>query len=186
MDATLERDGGEYVLTVERRLAEPPEKVWRALTDRKLLVQWFPCDVEGEWAVGSPLRFEFLHGEDEREGLTDEDMRGEVLAVDEPRLLRFRWGTEVLTYELFPDDDGCLFRLSHRLEDPSWGARNAAGWEMCLENLDLLIEGAALARFAAEVWKTKFRHYVARFERAFGPQMVPPEGDPRLVEEAEA
>ena len=180
MDATLEGDGTRYILTVERRLAEPPEKVWRALTDRELIKQWFPCDVEGEWVVGAPLRFEFLHGEGE--GLSDEDMRGEVLAVEEPRLLEFTWGAEVLEYELTPDGDGCRFRLSHRIDDPSWGARNAAGWEMCVENLDLLIEGVGVVRFVAKVWNAKFARYVRKFEPAFGPQVGPPEDHPILAE----
>lgn len=183
MGATLEKEGGRYVLTVERRLGEPPEKVWRALTSRDQLSQWFPCDVEGEWTVGSRLRFEFLHGEGE--GLSEEDLQGEVLAVDEPRLLEFRWGTDVLKYELTPDGDGCHFRLTHSFDDPSGGARNAAGWEICLENLDLLIEGVGFVKFVAKVWRAKFAHYVAKFEATHGPQAGPPESDPRLTDQAD-
>lgn len=182
MDATLERDGPRYILRIERRLGEPPEKVWRALTGRELLRQWFPCDVKGDWTVGAELQFEFPEGEGT--GLSDEDMRGEVLAVEEPRLLEFRWGTEVLKYELKPDGDGCHFRLSHSFEDPGWGARNAAGWEVCIENLDLLLEGVGFAKFVAKVWRTKFNRYVGVFEAAHGPQVGPPEDHPLLAEEA--
>ena len=84
-DATLEKDGPRYTLAVERRLAHAPEKVWRVLTERGLLTQWFPCDVEGGWQVGAQLRFTFLHGEGD--GLPEDDLKGEVLAVDEPWLL---------------------------------------------------------------------------------------------------
>ena len=91
----------------------------------------------------------------------------------------------MLTYELAPDGDGCLFRLSHRIDDPSWGARNAAGWEMCVENLDLLVEGVGIVKFAAKVWRTKFARYVKKFEAAFGPQVGPPEDHPLLGEEAD-
>ena len=181
MDATLEREGRRYVLKVERRLAHPPNKVWRTLTERELLRQWFPCDVEGEWKEGAELRFVFLHGEGE--GLPDEDLRGEVLTVQPPVLLEFRWGTHLLKLELTPDGDGCRLRLSESFEDPSWGARNAAGWEMCLENLELLIEGAALVKFAAGVWKTKFKRYVEKFEPAVGPQQGPPEDHPGFEED---
>jgi len=184
MDATLERHGPRYVLRVERRLTDSPERVWRVLTDRELLKRWFPCDVEGEWTVGAELRFEFLHGEGE--GLADEELRGEVLTVEEPRFLEFRWGTHVLTYEITPDGEGCRLRLSESFEDPSWGARNAAGWEMCLENLDLLLEGVGIVKFAAKVWRPKFDRYVAKFETTFGPQAGPPENHPPLVEEADA
>lgn len=182
MEATLEQDGPRYTLLVQRRLAHPPEKVWRVLTERGLLKQWFPCDVDGEWKVGAELRFTFQHGEGG--GLSEEELRGEVLSVDEPRLMEFRWGTHLLKYELTPDGSGCRFRLSESFEDPSWGARNAAGWELCLENLDLVLEGAALAKFAADVWRTKFRRYSEKFEATFGPQQGPPEDHSLLVEEA--
>ena len=87
-----------------------------------------------------------------------------------------------MKYELKPDGDGCRFRLSESFDDPSWGARNAAGWEMCLENLDLVLEGVAALKFAADVWQTKFRRYVQKFEPAFGPQQDPSDDHPLLVE----
>lgn len=157
--------------------------MWRILTERELLKQWFPCDVEGEWGVGAELRFIFLRGEGE--GLSEEELSGEVLAVDQPRLLEFRWGTHLLKYELTADGDGCRFRLSESFEDSSLGARNAAGWEMCLENLDLLLEGGALVKFVVDVWSAKFKHYGAKFEATFGPQQGPPDDHPLLVEEPE-
>ncbi len=173
MEATLKKSGSRYTLGLERRLAHPPEKVWRVLTERELLRQWFPCDVEGEWTVGSELRFIFLHGEGE--GLSEEELRGEVLAVDPHRLLEFRWGSSHLRCELIPDGEGCRLLFSETLPDASWGARNAAGWEMCLDNLDLLIEGLAVAKFAVEVWRGKFGRYVRKFEPEFGPQERPPQ-----------
>ena len=183
MGATLEEGGSRYILRVERRFGDPPAKVWRALTDRDLLRRWFPCDVVGEWAVGAALRFEFPEGEGV--GLSDEDLEGEVLAVEEPHLLEFRWGGDVLRYELTPDGDGCRFLLSHSFDNPSWGARNAAGWEMCLENLDLLVEGVGFAKFVAKVWWTKYHRYVSSFEPTYGPQVGPPEDHPMLATDAE-
>ena len=183
MDATLEQDGPRYTLLVERRLAHPPNKVWRVVTERELLKQWFPCEVEGEWRVGAKLRFIFLRGEGE--GLSEEELRGEVLSVDQPWLLEFRWGTHLLRYELTPDGDGCRFRLSESFEDPSLGARNAAGWEMCLENLDLLLDGGALVKFVADAWRAKFKRYVEKFEATVGPQQGPPEDHPLLVAEVD-
>ena len=171
MDATLTKVRSRYRLGLERRLAHPPQQVWRVLTERNLLRQWFPCDVEGEWSVGSELRFTFLHREGE--GLSDEELRGEVLTVDPPRLLEFRWGTSQIRCELIPEGNGCRLLFSETL-DASWGARSAAGWEMCLDNLDLLLDGAAIAKFAIDVWRGKFSHYVKKFERKFGPQLEPP------------
>jgi hypothetical protein len=57
---TLEaRVDGTYVLRFERRLAHPPEKVWRALTEPDQLRQWFPTDIEGERKLGAKLLFVF-------------------------------------------------------------------------------------------------------------------------------
>lgn len=172
MDATLTKTGSRYALAIERHLAHPQEKVWRALTERDLLSQWFPADITGGWDEGAALEFVFLHGEGE--GLPEEELRGEVLVADPPRLLEFRWGGGVIRCELVADGDGCRLLFSETLADPSMGARNAAGWELCLENLELLLEGASVAKFVWDVWRTKFQHYVKKFRPEHGPQQEPP------------
>ena len=55
MEATFTKQGERYVLSLERRLAHSAEKVWRVLTERDLLKQWFPADIEGDWKVGAKL-----------------------------------------------------------------------------------------------------------------------------------
>jgi len=91
--------------------------------------------------------------------------------VEPQRLLEFRWGTHLLRCELIAVEDGCRLLFSNSFEDASWGALNATGWEYCLDNLDLLLKGATLLKFAA-VWQKKFSRYVEKFEpRA--------EGEPR-------
>ena len=181
MDASFTKSGKRYTLLFERNLAHMPEKVWRVLTDRELLRQWFPCDVEGEWKVGAELRFAFLHGEGD--GLSEDELRGEVLAVDPPKHLEFRWGDHFYLCNLTPEADGCRFIFSDSFEDASEGARNAAGWELCLSNLDLLLEGAALAKFALDHWKKNFERYAKKFEPEAGPQQGLPENFSMEVEE---
>ena len=176
MDATFEKSGPHYVLVVERRLAHPPEKVWRVLTERELLKQWFPCDVEGEWTVGSQLRFTFPPGEGG--GVPEDQLRGEVLAVEPHRLLDYRWGDSGIRFELRSDGDGCVFRLAETHDDPSMGARNAAGWEMCLESLSVLIQGGTVVKFGWDVWRAKFEAYKKKFEPVHGPQQDAPEDHP--------
>lgn len=173
MDAEITQAGGRFTLSLERNLPHSPEKVWRVLTERELLKQWFPCDVEGEWKVGAKLRFTFLHGE--AEGLSEDDLRGQVVTVDPPRLLEFLWGGHLIRSELIPEGDGCRLLFSEVLVDVSMGARSASGWEMCLENLDLILEGASAARFALDVWRAKYARYVKKFEPLFGPQEQVPE-----------
>ena len=181
MDASLSKSGERYTLAIERRLPHSPEKVWRVVTEKKLLSQWFPAHVLGKWKVGAELRFEFQHGEGD--DLPVEELRGEVLAVEPERLLEFRWGKHILRCELIPDGDGCRFLFSESFEDASWGARNAAGWEFCLQNLETLLEGGTLAEFVMDAWRARFEHYVAAFQPGFGPQAGPPETHPEVVAE---
>lgn len=181
MDATLEQNqsGYAYTLSMERRFNQPPEKVWRVITERDLLKQWFPCNVVGEWAVGATL--EFVWPPEQAGDIEDEDRRGEVLAVDIQRLLEFRWGKHALMFEIVPDGDGCLFRLSESFNEKAWGARNAAGWEMCIEYLDLVLEGVAVGKFAADVWRGKFDHYAEKFRNIVGARGGLAEDDPLLA-----
>lgn len=57
---------------------------------------------------------------------------------------------------------------------------------MCLENLDLILEGVGALKFAARVWRAKYRAYAARFEPEFGPQDDPSDHDPLLQEGRDA
>ena len=178
MDCEFTRVDDRFELTLERKLAHPVEKVWRVLTEPELLCQWFPCDVVGEWKVGADLQFIFRHGEGE--GLSEEELRGKVLAVEPPHLLEFSWGQHHFRCQLTADGDGCHLRFTESLTDPSQGARNAAGWEMCFENTEAVLQGVEVALFVYEVWKTKFEKYVKKFEPEMGPQQGPPENHPGI------
>lgn len=176
MGAKLTKGEKRYTLALERQLPHSPEKVWRVLTERELMRQWFPCDVEGKWEVGAELKFTFLHGEGE--GLSEEELRGEVVTVDPPKLLEFRWGKHFYRWELVAHGTGCKFFFSDNFEDPSIGARNAVGWELCLENLELLMQGASLTKFALDAWRERFQNYAEKFEPEIGPQQGLPENYP--------
>ena len=180
MDATLRKSDERYTLALERRLRHSPAKVWRVVTEHELLHQWFPAHVIGEWNVGAKLRFEFQHGEGD--GLSEEELSGKVLAVEPERLLEFSWGTHILRCELTPDGDGCRFTLSETLDDASESARNAAGWEMCLQNFEAALDETPPAEFVPAVWTKRFEHYVAAFQPEFGPQEGPPEDHPLMEE----
>ena len=176
MDASFSKNGPRYTLLFERQLSHPPEKVWRVLTERELLRQWFPYDVDGDWKVGAPLRFTFLHGEGE--GLPEDVMRGEVLKVDPPHQLEFRWGDHYYRCELIAEGEGCRLIFSDSFGDASEGARNAAGWEACLQNLDLILEGGSAVKFVVDAWRNRFEYYAQKFELIAGPQAGMPENYP--------
>jgi uncharacterized protein YndB with AHSA1/START domain len=163
-DATLSMSGARPAVRLERRLPDPPEVVWRALTDRDQLRSWFPSDVivdGGTWRVGARITFPFPPE------VIDMTLTGEVLEVDEPNLLVFSWGDDTLRFELERIDDATRLVLIDELP-PSSAARNAAGWDECLDRL-------AGLEPATGGWQRRFETYTAAFEPTLGPQDGPPE-----------
>ena len=159
--ATLLTDRARPAVRLERRLADPPEVVWRALTDRDELRAWFPCDVlVDRWEAGAAITFPFPPD------VIDMTLTGEVLEVDEPARLAYTWGEEILRYELSPEGDGTLLVLINELA-PGAAARNAAGWEICLDRL-------AGLQPTPDAWHPHFVAYAAAFEPQLGPQEGPP------------
>ena len=172
MTASFSKDGRLYTVRIERQLPHSPEKVWRVLTERELLKQWFPCEIVGEWTVGAELEFP-LEGQ-VAEGAKEEDYHGAVLRVEPPRLLEFRWGRDILRYELNPEGGDCRLVFVHSFDDKSTAARNAAGWQMCFARMESALAARAPAEFDMEAWEVLFERYVAEFEPEAGPQQGPP------------
>jgi uncharacterized protein YndB with AHSA1/START domain len=162
-DARLLADHERPAIRLERHLADPPDVVWRALTDRRQLRAWFPCDVilsGGRWEVGAAITFPF------RPEVFDLTLTGEVLEVDEPSVLAFTWGDDALRFELSPEGNGTRLVLIDELP-PDAAARNAAGWEQCLDRL-------AGIEPEPNGWQPRFERYAATFEPALGPQSPRP------------
>lgn len=142
--ATLDVGEGRPVLRFERRLAHPPEKVWRAVTDPAEMEHWFPASIRTELKVGAPMRFSFAGHNPDIASRFDE---GEVLEFDPPRVYAFRWADSVLRFEMTPDGGGTRLVFTHALGGAgTWGdrqsaARNAAGWDGCLAMLDAQLHG---------------------------------------------
>lgn len=165
-EATLVTQGTRPAIRLERRLVDPPETVWEALTDTEQIRSWFPCQVavKGEaWVVGAAIVFTFPSE------VADMTLSGEVLEVDRPRLLAYTWGEETLRYELRPDGDGTVLVMTDELPPGMAGvaARNAVGWETCLDRL----EHSPVDRGP---WGPRFEAYAAAFGPVLGEQEGPP------------
>jgi uncharacterized protein YndB with AHSA1/START domain len=161
-EAILLTAGAKPVLRFERHLSRPVETVWRAVTDPQEMQAWFPTRIEIEaWQVGATMTHHF----------DDQDidpLPGTVLEWDPPRRVRFTWGEDTIGFELTPEPDGgTAFVLTEELS-AGHAARNAAGWEACLDRLQHGQESLA--------WEVRFRHYVSQFEPVLGAQEGPPEG----------
>ncbi|HWH00816.1 MAG TPA: SRPBCC domain-containing protein, partial [Pilimelia sp.] len=99
-------------LTLDTELAHPPARVWRALTDRRLLAEWFmSTDLEPDRS----RRFRLFPGPDW--GLPG-PLEGELVDLSPPHrmvvLLRGEAVHARLTFELLPrPGDRCRLRLVH-------------------------------------------------------------------------
>ena len=95
---------------IEREAVYPhsPERVWRALVDPDELAAWLMPNT-----FAAEVGHEFSLETGEHVGT----IQGEVLEIDEPKLLRCRWsgvfGDSVVTFELCPEGDGTRLRVRH-------------------------------------------------------------------------
>lgn len=161
-EATLLKNGARPVLRFERLLPNDVETVWRAVTDPGEMRSWFPTRIEiDEWRPGATLTHHF----DEHD---IEPLPGTVLEWDPPRRVSFTWGSDTITFVLTKAaGGGTTFVLTEELSASS-AARNAAGWEACLDRLQLGVE--------RETWQQRFDRYAAAFEPVLGHQEGPPAG----------
>ena len=170
--ATLDRIDGRPVLRFERLLSQPAERVWRAITDPDELAHWFPARVEAELRVGAPMRFVF------EDGPVEQTPGGEVLEVDPPRVFAYRWGDDVLRWEIVPEGGGCRLLFSHMLSEQQGGAaaaaRNAAGWDECLAMLEARFGGGLPSRRGS--MPRRIEAYVERFGIGRGEVIDRPDG----------
>jgi uncharacterized protein YndB with AHSA1/START domain len=146
-EATLIPGDPRPSVRLERRLPDPPEVVWQALTEREQLRAWFPSDVIGEWRVGAPLRFPFPPE------VIDMTLSGEVLEVDPPRRLAFTWSwrhswpdqpESLVTVELADAPGGATEVVVTHSRFGTDEAAYRGGWESGLDKLARRFAGAAV------------------------------------------
>ncbi|GGJ36475.1 SRPBCC family protein [Deinococcus roseus] len=133
-------------IVIDRHLSHTPEKVWRALTEKDLLSQWL---------MANNFRAEVGHQFQLRRAPMphwDGVVQCEVLEVDPPHQLSYRWNTlwenqpglnTIVTWTVIPDGNGTLLRMQQSGFQPSQmhnlkGAEY--GWTGFLQNLQDLLE----------------------------------------------
>lgn len=160
--SVLQKAGPRPVIRFERHLHRPVDAVWRAVTDPTEMKSWFPTRIEiDEWRAGARMTHHF----DEH---NIDPLPGTVLEWDPPRRVSFTWGEDTITFELTADGaDATVLVLTEELS-ASAAARNAAGWEACLDRLESGTE--------ADTWKNRFDRYSAEFTPVLGHQEGPPAG----------
>ena len=152
----LEHDGRPAVRFV-RRYPHPAQRVWAAVSEPAGLRHWFPSSVELEPRTGGRIAF---HDDPNLPATA-----GTVLAYDPPRRLAFTWGGDELHLTVEPDGDAaCTLTLLNVLEARDAAASNAAGWAVCLAELEKHLRGDTADgphSATAEPWQEHYAAYVA-------------------------
>ncbi|HEY3906347.1 MAG TPA: SRPBCC family protein [Streptosporangiaceae bacterium] len=155
-------DAGTYVeldgrpaVRFQRDYHHPVQRLWSAITDPDELPHWFPSKVTMKPEVGGTIEFT---GD-------GPPSSGTILVYEPPTRLAYSWGDNELRFELEPiGDHGCRLTLIDVLPAKNVAARNAAGWEVCLAELDKHVAGDVAAGPHAgtrEAWRRHYDSYVA-------------------------
>jgi uncharacterized protein YndB with AHSA1/START domain len=126
-------DGSTLVFV--RQLRHEPKVVWAALTEPDQLVKWSPFTVDRSLASAGDATLTMI----------DDDARTELPGVvrraDAPKVLEYTWGDDVLLWQLEPVGGGTRLTLRHTVADPEDAPKVAAGWHLCVDVLEQVLDG---------------------------------------------
>ena len=125
-------------LVLERTLPVAPDKVWAALTDPAQLPQWAPFTSDRDLGHVGAATLTMTDGEDSANDVT---LAANVTRCEPPTLLEYTWGDDVLRWQLEANERGTRLTLEHTTDDPTMVPKVAAGWHLCLDVADRLLDG---------------------------------------------
>ncbi|WP_178075756.1 SRPBCC family protein [Paenibacillus oralis] len=141
----LMQEQEDWVLVLERVLNHPPEKVWDGLTRVDQVPKWGPFSADKDLVEVGAVRLKPINTPEA------EEMEGYVLEVNAPYLLVFRWGEDILRWELAALGQGkTTLVLRHRFEDRKQAPSYAAGWHLCLDGLAGTLAGEQMPSMVGE------------------------------------
>jgi uncharacterized protein YndB with AHSA1/START domain len=129
-------------------IAVPPMKIWEAITDPKIIKQWFfGTEASSDWKPGSPVTFK---GEFQGKSYSD---KGTVLKNIAGRLLQYNfWGSMsgledkpenyvIVTYEIIEGKiESTLTVTEENMPDEKMKARSEELWNKAFHNMKEVLE----------------------------------------------
>jgi uncharacterized protein YndB with AHSA1/START domain len=131
-------EGDRWTLVFVRVLRHGPEKVWDALTDPEQVAQWAPYTADRDLGIVGDATLTMIDGD------TRQPLEASVTLAQRPWLLEYSWGDDLLRWELSPKDSGTRLTLRHTLADQDWLPKVAAGWHLCLDVAERMLDGAPI------------------------------------------
>jgi hypothetical protein len=161
--AQIHKDAEKWTLILVRELHHSPEKVWLALTDPAHLREWAPFDADGSLALaGTTVKLTTV-------GVpTPQVSETKVTRADAPRVLEYNWGGNDIRWELEVCGGGTRLTLWHDI-DRRFISMGAAGWHLCCDVLDYLLNGTPIGRIVAgDAMQFDWPRLNAEYARQFG------------------
>lgn len=134
-DVECRADGDRWTLVFVRVLRHSPERVWAALTDPAEVSAWAPFTTDRDLGRVGDATLTMVGGD------ASEDLPASVTRAERPTLLEYTWGTDLLRWELDSVDVGTRLTLRHTLDNREWVPKVAAGWHLCLDVAERLLDG---------------------------------------------
>lgn len=162
--ARVEKDGDNWTLVLVRELHHLPEKVWQALIDPAQLREWAPFDADGNLGVvGAKVKLTTVGAPGPHVTETT------VTRADAPRVLEYNWGGFDMRWELEPVEGGTRLTLWTNI-DRRFISMGAAGWHICFDVLDRLLDGQPIGRMVGpELMKfSGWQRLNAEYAKLFG------------------
>ncbi len=158
-DVDCVTESGKATLVFVRQIRHSPEKVWSAMTDAAKIRKWAPYEPDRNLDSLGAVTLKMI------DGSTPENYESAVLEIDSGKLLVYSWGPEnTLRWELQGNANGTRLTLRHTVDDERWITPSAAGWHMCLDFAEILMDGFAIGPVLAERamdygWESLAQHY---------------------------
>lgn len=151
MIAVIEKASNGYTARFERYFNHSPEQVWAMLTDNKKLAQWFPELSVDELRKGGFITFDMGGGSFEKMEITE---------LQQVSILEFTWADDLVRFELYSEQERCrLVMIETLLKLTDHTPRDLAGWHVCLEVIQALLDERTLPS-RKEEWQEWYEKYV--------------------------
>ena len=161
--AHVEKNGEQWTLVLVKRLRHAPAKVWDALTDPAQLREWAPFDADGNLGTaGASVKLTTVGAPGPH--VTE----ARVIRADRPKTLEYNWGDFNMRWQLDGVDGGTKLTLWTNI-DRKYMAMGAAGWHICFDVLDHLLDAVPIGRIVGpaamqfEGWRRLTAEYTKQF-----------------------
>lgn len=158
--ATVDKQGERWTLILVREFRHKPEKVWQAITDPVHLREWAPFDVDHSLAVqGATVTLTTIGAQ---------SSQTVIAKAEPPHRLEYSWGENHMRWQLEECEGGTRLTLWHNIPE-NFVSMGAAGWHICLDVLEHLVDGNPLGRIVGpdamkHGWPRLKAEYDAQFE----------------------